>query len=135
MLLPLATESRCSQSAKLIYCFDTRAHISNINSNRDLITVGFKAGNWCHFKCVNQREPMKVFFSFKLTLNICCNGFLSDGRLLSGHTGDAQSIITLLLLGICPLTHLKREKKKTLIRKSLSPTVKFICSFHHKVCL
>ena len=120
MLFPLATESRCSQSVKLIYCFDTRAHISNINSNRDLITVGFKAGNWCHFKCVNQREPMKVFFSFKLTLNICCNGFLSDGRLLSGHTGDTQSIITLLLLGICPLTHLKREKKKKNFNKKKS---------------
>ena len=75
---------------------------------------------------------MKVFFSIKLTLNICCNGFLSDGRLLSGHTGDAQSIITLLLLGICPLTHLKKNFNR---KKNLSPTVEFICSHHQKSML
>lgn len=53
---------------------------------------------------------MKVFCSIKLTLSICCNGVLSDGSLLSGHTGDAKSVITLLCLGICPLAHLKKKK-------------------------
>lgn len=85
------------------------------------------------FQMCQSKEPMKVFFSIKLTLSICCNGFLSDGRLLSGHIGDAQSIITLLLLGMCPLAYLK--KKKTLMRKKLSSTVKFICVHYQKVCL
>jgi len=43
--------------------------------------------------CQSKRTCESVS-SIKLTLSICWNGVIRDSRLLTGHTGDAKSVIT-----------------------------------------
>lgn len=78
-----------------------------------------------------------MFFSIKLTLSICCTGFGSAGRLLSGHPRDVPSVITLLHLGLCPLAHHgEKQQQQTSNEKKFESYGKIhVFTSPKKVCL